>query len=178
VESTPIGSDKASWRGAIAGVLAPTSIALILMTFLPDFSEPLSTIVKYAAPLLWVAAVVALVRFDQPAPLAIGAAAAYALAFVLPAETSHDVPGYMAFAFGVQVVPVAWLANPAFVIGLAMYQGGRMGEAFAASGLALLLALTTLVTLDMDVGLGFAVWAVAPALLALAAARRWSPSQA
>jgi hypothetical protein len=173
-------------RGAVAAALCGVVLVGIGVLFpTPSLPEPVERFVVPALPALWVAAALLLTPFRGSGnTLASAATLAYGFAFLLPAATARGpesqgvVWGFQAFVLGVGVVPVAWAANVAFIVALQLRRRGDLRRARGLAFAAALLAVTAPITLtpDLPVSIGFAVWAAAPAILALALPRVAAPN--
>jgi len=167
-------------RAVLALLLAVASIALLGLAFLGGASTSRGTaeLIVYGSPTLWVLAAIALAPRSLARHAIAGLAiAGYAIAFVLPAISRGDqsYPGYLAFVVGVQLVPIAWLANPAFLIALGLYRGAEREAAVIVGIVASLLAVTALGMPNWNgwgPTIGFWAWALSPAVLAVAALAR------
>ena len=180
-------SGPAGRRGAIAAV--PAAGSLVLVGLLMTNTPILRTIIEPAVYLcagLWVLAtfILAPVNPTGRSQLGLLAVVVYGLAFLLPAAalngSSHEpVMGYLAYAAGPLVVPLAWLANPLFLLGLVAYRQRNHGAAIALSAIGVLLALSVLITLrDITPSIGFVAWAGAMGILTLGAATEPKPAAA
>lgn len=171
---------SAGSRGAIAAFLAAVSLALVglLVTNNPIMKDVGGPAI-YLCAALWVAAALTLIPTRGSGSDQVGAVAVvvYAIAFILPAATfdgpRHDaITGYLAYAAGLMVVPLGWLANPLFLLALATYRRANVDATIALAVVGGLLALTVPFTLrDITPSIGFIAWAGAQGILILAAAR-------
>lgn len=162
-------------RITLALLLGALSVAAIaLAAFGMPRSQDERWLIVYLAPVAWVLAAVVLapsVRSVNAVTLV--AVATYAVAFLLPAISKGDdaYQGAVAFFVGWAVVPLAWAANPLFLISLSLWRRGSTTPAGVAGAIGCLLALTALGMPNWNgwgPALGFWLWAAAPGLVTLA----------
>lgn len=185
-----------SRRGRLAAVLAVLAVGLVFLLLATSGSNDssganaaLGSLVAIVAAGCWVAAIIVISPLDRARddPVAAIAAAIHGVAFLLPAASGagqsagEPVIGYAAFALGWVVVPLAWLANPAFLLAFALYRLHSLNLAAILCAVAAVMAVSAPLTLPtITVGPGFLLWAASPAVLVAAAlwARRAAPRQA
>lgn len=162
-------------RIILAFLLCAFSVAAIaLAAFGRGYSPDESRLILYLAPAGWVLAAVVLAPAVRSVnAITVVAVATYAVAFLLPAISKGDdsYPGVAAFVVGWAVVPLAWVANPLFLISLALWRRESATAAGVVGAAGCVLALTALAMPNWNgwgPAAGFWLWAAAPALVALA----------
>lgn len=170
----PTGSLSGA-RLLLACLLGALSIAAIAAAaFGATSSHDAGRLLINLAPAAWVlAAVVLAPGLRSVNAVTLVAVATYAVAFLLPAISRGDdsYQGTAAFFIGWAVVPLAWVANPLFLLALALWRRGSTDGAGLAGALACILALTVIGMPNWNgwgPAAGFWLWAAAPGLVALA----------
>ncbi len=171
----PVSGNLSGARVTLAALLAALSVgAIVVVASGLTASRDPSQVIVLVAPAAWVlAAIVLAPTVTAVNAVALVAVAGYAVAFLLPAISKGDDAylGGVAFFVGWAVVPLAWAANPLFLISLALWRRGTATAAGVVGVVASLLALTALAMPNWNgwgPALGFWLWATAPGLVAIA----------
>lgn len=171
----PATGNLSGARISLALLLVALSVAAIAAAALgAGSSQDERWLILYVAPGAWVlAAFVLAPAVTSVNSVTLVAVATYAVAFLLPAISRGDQSylGGAAFFVGWALVPLAWVANPLFLLSLALWRHGSTTGAGVAGGAACVLALTALAMPNWNgwgPGVGFWLWAAAPGLVALA----------